>query len=165
MIMLWHSYPHYSFTGPEKFLEMDIQLPPGYVSGCTAWTDLPRPYDDCPTGGTLEAGYEAWGFGSYGTDQIYSNRWYTARYTFTRTQATATTNVAKVGWQETKMGSWCGGFSYDPWCLTSHAGGRLHTGVTWRQNQVSKSSWVTPEGYTAPRDYPCDWWHDTGCRT
>jgi len=57
------------------------------------------------------------------------------------------------------------GFSYDPWCLTGHAGGRVHSGVQWRQNQVSKSSWVTPQGTTAPRDYPCDYWHDTGCRT
>ncbi len=163
VIMLWHKAPGAAFTGPDKYLEMDVQIPAGYVKSCTTWTDLPAPYDDCGTGGVLDPVYQSYGYGSYSTNLIAANRWYTARYSITRGTSASTPNVVKFGWQETKKAPWCSYLFSEPWCLTGHVGGRVHTGTFWRQNVISKSSWVTPVGTVAPRDLSCDYWFDPGC--
>jgi hypothetical protein len=167
MIMLWHNQPRPAFRTYDKFVELDIQVPKGFVSGCTAWTDLPDPYDDCSTGGFLDGGtHDSYGVGSYRTDLLQANRWYTARFTYRRTSQTNTGTVrANAAWQETYISvSLCPQYpSRSPHCLLGYEGGRIHQGTSWRQGTVSKSSWVTPAGTTAPRDFSCDYWHDPGC--
>lgn len=163
VIMLWHKGPYPALTGPEKWMEFDVQIPAGFVNDCTTWTDLPRYYDDCGTGGTLDGNYESYGFGSYLPSEIYSSRWYTARYTIARGTSTNTSTAVKFGAQEVKMAGWCAYTQSDPWCLTAHQSTRVHTGVPWRTGAVSKSSWLTPQGAVVARDYKCDVWHDVGC--
>jgi hypothetical protein len=162
VIMLWHRTPGV-FTSADKFLEMDIQAPEGYISSCTTMTNLPRPYDDCGTGATLDGSYEAFGFGTYAPTQIYSGSWYTTNYSMTLGTTAQSTAPVNFGWQETTRGWWCGEMSTDPWCLNGHQGGRVHRGTYWRSGKISKSSWLTPQGQTVPRDYSCDVWHDIGC--
>lgn len=162
VIMLWHRIPG-GFVSEDKFLEMDIQAPAGFVSSCTTLTNLPRPYDDCGTGAVLDGGYEAFGFGTYAPTQIYSNSWYTTNYSMQFGTNLQSSNTINFGFQETTRGWWCDGLSTDPWCLNGVEGGRVHRGTFWQVGNVSKSSWLTPAGYTVPKDYSCDVWHDSGC--
>jgi hypothetical protein len=85
-----------------------------YISSCTTLTNLPRPYDNCGTGATLDGTYEAFGFGTYAPTQIYSGSWYTTNYSMTLGTTAQSTAPVNFGWQETTRGWWCGEMSTDP---------------------------------------------------
>lgn len=163
VVMLWHVNPSASLIGREKFMEFDIQVPQGFINSCTTWTDLPRPYDDCGTGGTFEySDLDSYGFGTYNPAWITVNTWYTTRYTLNRTTKETTGSDVKFGAQETEMAPWCGYADASPWCLQARQSSRVHTGRTWLKYNYSTSSWLTPSGKIAV-DYKCDIWHDPYC--
>lgn len=164
VIMLWHLNPYRSLIGPDKFMEFDVQVPKGFITACTTWTDLPRPYDDCGTAGTLEYNDEvdSYGFGTYNPAGILANTWYTTRYTLTRTAQESTGADVRFGAQETEMAPWCGYADTSPWCLQARQSSRVHTGRQWYKYNEAISSWLTPTGKIAV-DYKCDIWYDSYC--
>lgn len=72
----------YTYAG----FEMDLSLDEFYFDSCTSWTDLPDPYDDCPTAGYSDPeGKKNFGIGSFAAESIlpisqktYVGRWYFA---------------------------------------------------------------------------------------
>jgi hypothetical protein len=162
--MTWHVNPAASLIGRDRFMEFDTQVPKGFITSCTTWTDLPRPYDDCGTGGTFEYNDEvdSYGFGTYNPGWIQTNFFYTARYTLSRTDQTTTGADVRFGAQETEMAPWCGYADASPWCLQARQSSRVHTGRAWNQYNSSASSWLTPSGKIAV-DYKCDIWYDPYC--
>lgn len=167
MTMIWYRQPRPAFKTYDKFVELDIQIPKGYVTGCISWTDLPDPYDDCQTGGFLDGDtYNSYGVGSYRTDWIGENLWYTARFTYTRSSQTSTGMVpTNAAWQETYISvTLCPNYpSRSPHCLYGYEGGRIHRGVPWQSGRTAVSSWEVPVGGTKPFDYRCDLWYDPNC--
>lgn len=65
--------------------ESDISLDETYFDSCTSWTDLPDPYDDCPTAGVDDpAGKKNFGIGSFAAESIQpqSVKVYTGQWRF-----------------------------------------------------------------------------------
>lgn len=85
-------------THPGIF-EMDF-VDTGYLSvwdkGCISRSDLPEPYDDCPTSGVSEGGGLSHGFGSWNASAIVPSRIYNA---VVELQRNSTMNTSfKVTW-------------------------------------------------------------------
>lgn len=95
----------------------------GYYTGCTSMTDLPSPYDDCPTAGVAEPdGVISFGVGSYNAPAIQSNHPYFASWNFDITGGSGAASAYSIGWQETW--NFCGG-AQTPWCYDGNGAGVL----------------------------------------
>jgi len=62
--------------------ELDFAIEPGFYNACVTGTDLPDPYDDCPTVGILESGFNAFSFGTYTANAITPGRVYQGIWLF-----------------------------------------------------------------------------------
>lgn len=72
------------WTGDGPGYEHDLVLNnTSYFSGCTAWTNLPSGYDDCPTVGVLEnPGERVFSWGSFHSPEIVGNTYYSGYWLF-----------------------------------------------------------------------------------
>jgi hypothetical protein len=79
--------------------EMDISVGETYYDACTSWTNLPDPYDDCPTAGKTDpAGRINFGIGSYCVGCIAAGPYYTGKWWFSGGSGAST--YPNVTWQE-----------------------------------------------------------------
>ena len=121
--------------------EMDISLGEGYFDACTSWTNLPQPYDDCPTAGTLDpSGRRNFGIGSFDKNQIvgdvngggaYRGQWWFCG-------GSSASTYPDVAWQEVTT-QICSD-RYNIWCYEGVQGSRLLSAY-WRYTQTAYDEW------------------------
>lgn len=91
---------------------------------CTTWTDLPRPYDDCPTAGVDDdPGWVTYSLGSYDARAIQPGKTYLGSWTFRGSQMGAYWAM-RVRGQEVynKLCPSFTGRGYSPWCMFVYNG-------------------------------------------
>jgi hypothetical protein len=121
-----------SFNG----FELDIALGETYFDACTSWTNLPDPYDDCPTAGDMDPeGTTVFGIGSYcagciGAGPVYSGKWYFSG-------GSAASTYPNVTWAEVARLT-CTQKSI--WCYRTVQSSSL-MGTHWRYNFTDFKEW------------------------
>lgn len=121
--------------------EMDIVVDETFFESCTTWTNLPDPYDDCPTAGVLEndPSRRSFGIGSYNKNLIqgesagalYQGKWYFAG-------GYSASTYPDVTWQEVTLQTcWD---ARNIWCYQSVQASRLMTGY-WRYLETAFQEW------------------------
>jgi hypothetical protein len=117
--------------------EMDISLVETYFDSCTSWTNLPYPYDDCPTAGWFDpSGARNFGIGSFDKSYIQAQTLYRGRWWFGGGYSASTS--VNVAWQEVTT-QICSD-RYDIWCYNGIDGSSLLS-TSWRYLQSSFAEW------------------------
>ncbi len=127
----WKTNTFFSDPG----LEIDINIDRVFFDSCTSWSNMPRFYDDCVTGGVFDGSGRSFGIGTYDARLLQTNTTYQGRWYFTGGTGSAA-NVS-VSWQEV-FKDLCPVAS--PWCMSSIAGGRFLTTV-WSRGKSDLRNW------------------------
>jgi hypothetical protein len=86
--MTWND-PGWSVDDPGY--EHDLRVDVDYFGHCSTWTNLPDPYDDCPTAGVFDpSGDIILSFGFFHSDGIDAGKQYYGAWSFTRGTAEVT---------------------------------------------------------------------------
>ena len=81
-----------------------LPLQKNYSPFCTAWSDLPTGYDDCPTAGVLEVGSSVeLSFGTFKAPLIGAGRDYYGFWLFKNQRGTGSSTTVKLYGQEGKF--------------------------------------------------------------
>ncbi len=139
----WDAVGGWRSTSPG--FEMDISLEETYFDYCTSWTNLPDPYDDCPTAGTLDpAGRRNFGIGTFSALQIQPSTWYQAKWWFGGGSAETIWTYPNVAAQEVSR-TLC---PYkDIWCYDGVQGTSLME-TYWRYTEPSYKDWYHDTYYS-----------------
>lgn len=80
--MLWDDLGGHKNANPGY--EHDLTLNTTYLASCTAYSNLPSQYDDCPTAGWFEGtpGKSVYGFGSYVLKAVFEDMYYVGTWNF-----------------------------------------------------------------------------------
>lgn len=124
------------FQSSNPGMELDVAISNQFFTSCTTWTDLPSPYNDCPTAGVTEpsGSINSYGLGTYDAKAIVAGRQYQGQWSFSGGSA-ASTSVNHT-WQEVKH-TFC--WWNDPGCMNGVQGGSLKS-TTWN---FGTSNYVT----------------------
>ena len=126
---------------------------PEYSPLCTAWSDFPSRYDDCPTAGILAKGeFVELSFGTYKAPLIEAGRDYYGFWIFKRQRGRGSTTAVNLYGQEGKYGMahffniHCLSIKAEhKWCVEGRQqASMLESGVTWSYGTPSYTSYSRP---------------------
>ena len=129
--MWWHAVG--GFISSDAAVEIDINLAETYFDTCTTMSDLPSPYDDCPTAGVFESdpSRQSFGLGTFTGRSVQPSVWYRGQWDFRGGSANTLSTTVNQTWGEvSRQTTSCD--RYDIWCYEQRQGGSLQrTNWTW----------------------------------
>ena len=131
---------------------LGTRVPGVSPSFCTTWSDLPDPYDDCPTAGVSpDPGVVELSFGTFKAPLIEPGRDYYGSWRFQHQRGTGSTTTVKLYGQEGEYDSRvvnflkCPRVTKDIWCIFGIGDGSgIHTGTTWSYDTPSYLKYSRP---------------------
>jgi len=117
----WTHTPYGGYKSAMPGYEFSFSIDNWFYDACTSWTNLPMPYDDCPTAGVGEpTGVEyTFGVGTYDAKRMTSSGT-TYEHRFYLSGGVTDVTGVNIGWQEVEK-YFCSTNSI--WCMNGVGGG------------------------------------------